>query len=234
LSSPPDPAEIVRWDGVAKVFPGPDQVIGLHPTNLVLRRFDFVSITGPSGAGKSTMLNLLGLIDTPSSGQVRMGGEPLHDLRESHLSRVRSRDIAFVFQAFHLMESRSVLENVALALTYRGVPRAAREDAARRAIDQVGLGHRRDMPTSVLSGGERQRVALARAFTAAPRLLLCDEPTGNLDPENGRQILDLLDEVNATGTCVVVVTHDEEAARRAHLRWRIDGGRVARVPEGAR
>jgi ABC-type lipoprotein export system ATPase subunit len=216
----------VRWTGVGKVFPGPGEVVGLHPTDLVLRRFDFVSITGPSGAGKSTLLNLLGLIDTPTSGQVFIGAEPVQDMRESHMAHLRSRDIAFVFQAFHLMESRSMLENVALALTYRGVPRAAREEAAQWAIDQVGLSHRKDMPTSVLSGGERQRVALARAFTASPRLLLCDEPTGNLDPSNAHQILDLLAQINATGTCVVMVSHDQELAQRAPSRWRIENGRV--------
>lgn len=219
----PDHDCLVRWDAVSRRYDTHDGA-GLAPTSLTVRRGDYISIVGPSGAGKSTLLNLLGLIDSPTSGRRQQWGVDLESLSEPRLAALRSRRVAFVFQSFHLLDSRSVLENVALALVYRGVPRARRLADAADALEQVGLTHRADKPAETLSGGERQRAAVARALVSRPDLLLCDEPTGNLDADNAGQVLALLRQVHALGTTVVVVTHDDRAAAEASSCWRIEQG----------
>lgn len=190
---------------------------------------DHVAITGPSGAGKSTMLNILGLLDRPSTGEYLFDGEPTSRLSERRRSALRATQIGFVFQAFHLLPGRSVLENVSMAFLYGTVPRAERRERARDSLDRVGLSHRVEFQPGTLSGGERQRVAIARAVCTEPRLLLADEPTGNLDRANSEEILALFDELNADGLTVVTITHDQRVADRARRRVRIEQGRLTEL-----
>jgi putative ABC transport system ATP-binding protein len=183
----------------------------------------FVAIVGPSGSGKSTLLNLLGALDRPTSGSVRLEGRDVASLSDAQLARLRNSTIGFVFQQFHLLARTSALDNVALPLVYAGVPRGERNARAREALEAVGLDHRLDHHPTELSGGEQQRVAIARALVTNPRLLLADEPTGNLDTATGAAVMQLLERLNAErGTALVVITHDPEVAGRAprqiHLR----------------
>ena len=173
------------------------------------------------------MLNLLGLLDRPSVGEYRLDGALTGDLSEDERAAVRARFIGFVFQSFHLMSRRTVLENVLMPMLYSGVPRAEREPRAREALARVGLSHRVDFSPQSLSGGERQRVAVARAVVSGPRLLLADEPTGNLDERTSAEVMGLFEELNADGLTLVVITHDNAVAERASRGIRIDDGRVS-------
>ena len=215
---------------VTRSFPGPPEVQALKGVNVSVADGEYVSIIGPSGSGKSTMLNILGLLDRPTVGEYRLGGVLTGALSEDERAAVRARQLGFVFQAFHLMSRRSVLENVQLPMLYNGTPRAEREPRAREALDQVGLGHRVDFLPGTLSGGERQRVAVARAVASRPRVLLADEPTGNLDQTTSAEIMDLFEELHADGLTLMVITHDGAVARRATRRIRIADGRVSEAP----
>lgn len=215
---------ILSWRGVTRTFPGSPEVHALRPTDFDVIKGEFHSIIGQSGSGKSTMLNLLGLLDTPTSGKYTLLGQNTEEMNDPKRSDLRLHSIAYIFQSFYLLDKRSVIENVALPLTYRGLPLQQRRAAAEVAIERVGLSHRIDADTNTLSGGERQRVAIARAIVGDPQLLLCDEPTGNLDSDNANHILDMIEEINESGTAVIVVTHDERAARRASKRWRLQSG----------
>jgi putative ABC transport system ATP-binding protein len=181
---------------------------------------------GPSGSGKTTLLEILGCLSQPSSGTYRFGGAALGELGETERARLRGRAIGFVFQAFNLLPRLTLAENVELPLLYQRVPRAERRVRAREALARVGLAHRARHRPSHVSGGERQRAAIARALVTRPALLLGDEPTGNLDSETGREILDLLGEIHQGGATVVVVTHDASIAARAERRLRIRDGRI--------
>ncbi|MFJ5829694.1 ABC transporter ATP-binding protein [Streptomyces sp. NPDC093089] len=199
---------------VGLTYPGPPPVEALRPCELAVFGGEFVTVVGPSGSGKSTFLNIVGLLDTPTTGSYLLDGVDTGRLGDGERTALRGRRIGFVFQAFHLMPHRSARENVELALVYGGVPRRERPRRAREALDRVGLGHRTEALPTRMSGGERQRVAVARALVAEPSLLLCDEPTGNLDTGNAEAVLRLLEALNAEGVTVVLVTHDPAVAAR--------------------
>jgi putative ABC transport system ATP-binding protein len=217
---------IVELEGVGRAFAGAVPVEALKPTDLVIERGDYVAVTGRSGSGKSTLLHLLGLLDRPTAGRYRLDGDDVSALDDRGLTARRASAIGFVFQAFHLLEHRTVEDNVGLGLMYRGVPRDERVDRARSALDRVGLDHRASFRPAVLSGGERQRVAIARAVVADPELLLADEPTGNLDSVTANDVLDVFDELHSAGQTVVVVTHEALVAERCKRRLRLADGRL--------
>lgn len=213
-------------DGVARTYPGDPPTAALAPTSLTIRRGEFVSVVGPSGSGKSTLLNLLGLLDAPTTGRYFLSGRETSHLTETQRTMARSRAIGFVFQASHLVSYRTAFENVELGLLYQGVPRATRLQASIQALQQVGLADRIRATPDTLSGGERQRVAIARALATSPEVLLCDEPTGNLDTDNTSLILDLLDALNRQGVTIIVITHDPNVAVRAHRTVALKDGQV--------
>jgi len=217
---------LIELDAVTKSFPGPPPVEVLHSTSLRLEAGGYTSIVGPSGSGKSTLLNLLGLLDRPTGGAYRFDGVETTELSDGERTALRARSIGFVFQSFHLIPERTVLENVLLSTLYSGVPREERVEAALRAIDRVGLAHRAGFTPVTLSGGERQRVAVARATMTSPRLLLADEPTGNLDQNTSGQVMELFEELNADGMAVMIITHDAAVAARARRVIRIVDGSV--------
>ncbi|WP_432547153.1 ABC transporter ATP-binding protein [Kineococcus sp. SYSU DK004] len=220
---------LVELRDVTRSFPGPPEVQALKAVNLTVRAGDYVSVVGPSGSGKSTMLNVLGLVDRPSVGEYLLGGVRTGDLDEAGRSALRASRIGFVFQAFHLLPRRTVLENVLLPMLYSGTPRAQREERALAALERVGMSHRLGASPATLSGGERQRVAVARAVVTRPALLLADEPTGNLDEDTTADVMGLLEELNGDGISVVVITHDADVADRADRALRIAGGRLSEV-----
>lgn len=220
---------VVELAGIGRTFEGASEVHALDGVDLSVEAGEFVAIVGPSGSGKSTLLNLLGLLDRPSRGTYRLNGLDTADLGEGARTALRGRRIGFVFQSFHLLAHRTVTENVMLGMLYQGVPRSERRARAMAALDRVGLAHRVDFQPATLSGGERQRVAVARAVAASPSLLLCDEPTGNLDSATSSAILELFEELHAEGQTVILITHDEHVSERAPRRVRITDGRLAEV-----
>lgn len=218
--------DVIRLRDVSRVFPAEPPVYALSHVSLRVRAGDYLAVVGPSGSGKSTLLNTLGLLDRPTSGSYELDGIETTGLRDGMRTRLRGHRIGFVFQAFHLLAGRTVLENVMLALLYGGGPRANRRRMAEAALAKVGMTHRADFPPERLSGGERQRVAIARAIVRDPSLLLCDEPTGNLDSRNTEMILDLFDELRRQGHTIVVITHEDQVSARADRRVRIIDGRL--------
>ncbi|MGC5221969.1 ABC transporter ATP-binding protein [Micromonospora sp. DT81.3] len=220
---------LVELRDVTRSFVGPPEVQALKGVNLSVLPGDYISIVGPSGSGKSTMLNILGLLDRPSVGEYRLAGALTAELSEDDRAAVRATSIGFVFQAFHLMPQRSVLDNVLMPMLYSGVPRGEREARARGALDRVGLSHRVDFMPGTLSGGEKQRVAVARAVVSGPRMLLADEPTGNLDGTTSGEVMGLFEELNADGLTLIVITHDAAVAERAARTMRIADGRLSEV-----
>ena len=218
------PEKVLELRGIGRQYGTDPAVHALVDIDLSLYRGDWLSITGPSGAGKSTLLNIIGCLDTPTSGRYLIDGIDTTSLTDDERAGLRSRRIGFVFQSFHLLPYRSVLENVMLAEVYRNEPLSGRRERAMAAIERVGLAHRANFLPSKLSGGERQRVAIARALVGSPSLLLCDEPTGNLDSKSSASILDFFAELNAGGLTLAIVTHDENVARRARRRVHIVDG----------
>jgi putative ABC transport system ATP-binding protein len=217
-------APVIELDGLARTYPGPPPVPALRPASLLIEEGDYVAVTGPSGSGKSTLLHLLGLLDTPTAGRYLLDGLDTSTLGDKDRSALRGRRIGVVFQAFHLLPYRTALENVLLAQLYNNTPRGARLQAATGALEEVGLGHRLDALPTTLSGGEAQRVAIARALVNSPALLLCDEPTGNLDSANAAALMGLLDQLNASGYTIVVITHDRAVAAHATRTIAISDG----------
>lgn len=198
----------------------------LWQVDLSIEAAEFVSITGPSGCGKSTLLSILGLMDTPSSGQLLLNGLDTTQFSLWQRARLRNELIGFVFQSFHLVGNLTAVDNVALPLSYAGVPKSQRRKVAAEALERVDMHHRLNHYPSQLSGGQQQRIAVARAIVSDPKLILADEPTGNLDSENGMQIMQLLREVHLQGTTVCLVTHDERHADFADRKIRLLDGQV--------
>ena len=208
---------------------GEQTVEALRGVDLDIQRGDFIAIAGPSGSGKSTLLHLLGLIDSPSGGEVRVRGRAAQSLGIERRAALRLRTLGFVFQAFNLLQMLTARQNVEIALALAGVGRRERRSRARALLEAVGLGERLDHRPVQLSGGERQRVAIARALANEPDVVLADEPTGNLDSATGREIVDLLEQLNAAGQTIVMVTHNLEIARRARRLLLMRDGEVREV-----
>ena len=233
---PPDPdagpdvvPPVVALRSVWRVFPSEPPVEALRDVDLEVSSGDYVAVVGPSGSGKSTLLNVLGLLDRPTAGTYLIDGIDTSTLSDPERAAVRGRRIGFVFQSFHLLSHRTVEENVMLAELYRGSKRSGRYERAIEALRQVGLGHRIGFQPTRLSGGERQRVAIARALVGQPSLLLCDEPTGNLDSANTRSVLELFDDLRARGLTLLVITHDDSVAARAERRVHMVDGELTEV-----
>lgn len=205
---------------------GSEDVHALNEVTLQIDQGEHIAVVGPSGSGKSTLLNILGCLDRPTSGSYRFSGREVADLGEAELSLLRQRWIGFVFQFFHLLPRLDAVGNVEVPMIFSGMGREDRRKRARRALEAVGLGHRMAHKPEELSGGERQRVAIARSVVMGPRLLLADEPTGNLDRHSAEEIMELIEEMNAEGLTLIVVTHDPEIARRADRIIRLEDGRV--------
>ena len=218
---------LIRLEGVKKVFLTDEiETHALSSIHLEIKKGEYVSIAGPSGCGKSTLLSILGLLDTPSDGTYILNGRPAQGLSLAERARVRNREIGFIFQSFNLIGDLTVFENVELPLTYRGMPAAERRSRANEALERVGMSHRAKHLPAQLSGGQQQRVAVARALSGSPAVLLADEPTGNLDSRNGEAVMKLLAELHATGSTIVMVTHDARFARNADRTIHIYDGRV--------
>ncbi|MEV4706536.1 ABC transporter ATP-binding protein [Actinoplanes sp. NPDC049316] len=217
-------SEVLALERVTRQYPG--GVTALDDVSLVVTRGELLGIVGPSGSGKSTLLNIMGTLDLPSRGIVRIGGEDVTRLSDRRLSDLRGARLGFVFQQFHLTEGSTAVENVATGLLYAGVARRRRRRLAEQALERVGLGHRlRHLPHQ-LSGGEKQRVAIARAVVNEPDVILADEPTGALDTATGDSVLDLLTELHADGATIAVITHDTDVAARLPRRVTVRDGRI--------
>ncbi len=219
---------LIEVTAVERSFPGGDEPLRvLRGVTFRIDRGEYVSIIGPSGSGKSTLMYQLGCLDTPTAGSVRLAGYDVGELDDAELAALRNQFIGFVFQSFNLLPRTTAVDNVALPLRYAGVGRRERRERARSALERVGLAARAEHSPERLSGGECQRVAIARAIVTNPALLLCDEPTGNLNQKTGRDIIDVFEKLNAeTGTTVIVVTHDMSIARRSRRVIRIVDGVV--------
>ncbi len=218
---------MIHLQGLTKVFVTDEvETHALAGIHIDIQRGEYVSISGPSGCGKSTLLAILGLLDSPSSGTYTLNNTPVQDLKLSERARIRNREIGFIFQAFNLIGDLNVYENVELPLTYRGMSSSDRRERVHRALERVGMSHRIKHYPSQLSGGQQQRVAVARALAGDPSILLADEPTGNLDSQNGEQVMELLRELHRGGATICMVTHDERYARHADRSIHLFDGQV--------
>jgi putative ABC transport system ATP-binding protein len=221
----PDPP-VVELRGVGRTYGADPPVEALRGVDLIVERGDAISIAGPSGSGKSTLLNIVGCLDRQTAGSYLMDGIEVESLDEGGRAALRGQRIGFIFQTFNLLAHRTALENVALSEVYVGHSREGRRERALAALERVGIGNRSDFMPAKLSGGQQQRVAIARALVGEPSLLLCDEPTGNLDSVNTRAVLELFDELVAEGMTILIITHDDEVAQRMPRRTRIVDGHL--------
>lgn len=221
------PEEIIRIEGLNKWYTiGEETVKALNGVDLTIQRNEYVALMGPSGSGKSTLMNILGCLDTPTSGSYRLNGPDVAGLSDNELAEIRNRQIGFVFQTFNLLPRYSALENVALPLVYAGIPKEQRNKRAAEVLQQVGLADRMQHKPNELSGGQRQRVAVARALVNTPAIILADEPTGNLDTKTSHEIMRLFHDIHQLGNTIILVTHEEDIARHAHRIVRMRDGVV--------
>jgi putative ABC transport system ATP-binding protein len=229
MSALPDaaPAHLIEMHALTRVYQlGPQEIFALRGVDLTIEQGEYVAIMGPSGSGKSTLMNIIGCLDTPTSGSYLLDGVPVETLDDDQLAAIRNRKIGFVFQTFNLLARTTALQNVELPLVYARVPRAERRRLAEEALEAVGLADRMSHQPNELSGGQRQRVAVARALVNKPSLLLADEPTGNLDSQTGREILDLFRELHSRGNSILIVTHEDDVAQEAKRTIRLRDGHV--------
>jgi putative ABC transport system ATP-binding protein len=226
---------LIKMDGVKKVFYTDEvETHALEEIHLEIRKGEYISIAGPSGCGKSTLLSILGLLDSPSDGAYMLNGQPVAKLTISERTRIRNREIGFIFQAFNLIGDLTVYENVELPLTYRGTGTAERKQKVQHALERVGMAHRLRHYPSQLSGGQQQRVAVARALVGDPLILMADEPTGNLDSKNGEAVMELLRDLHRNGATVCMVTHDQRYADFAERMIHLFDGRIVQESKEAR
>jgi putative ABC transport system ATP-binding protein len=223
---PSDERTVLALSNVTKTYPGTPPVHAIRGLDLDIRAGELVAIVGPSGSGKSTLLHVIGTLDRATSGTVSVAGYDVDDLNDKQLSSLRSRHIGFVFQQFFLLAGETALDNVADGLLYTGMPLSNRRALAEQALAQVGLAHRMSHEATKLSGGERQRVAIARALIGSPDIILADEPTGNLDSKSGEDVVRLIENLNADGATIAVITHDHEIAARFPRRVSLLDGRI--------
>ncbi len=220
-------AQIIHLSNITRVYDmGAEQIHALESISVQISKNEYVAVMGPSGSGKSTLMNILGCLDTPTSGLYELNGTNVSEMNDNELARVRNKEIGFVFQTFNLLPRSDALHNVELPLVYGGVPRDVRRQLARQALEQVGLGDRTHHKPNELSGGQRQRVAIARALVNKPSIMLADEPTGNLDTKTGDEIMGLLEELHRRGNTIIIVTHEEYIAEHAHRIIRLRDGKV--------
>lgn len=222
---------MIRTENISKVFRTSEvETVALNHVSLEVKEGEFIAVMGPSGCGKSTLLNILGLLDNPTEGSYKLGGEEVALLKEKERTRVRKGKLGFVFQSFNLIDELNVYENVELPLTYLGYKSGERKQMVTQMLQRMNLGHRAKHFPQQLSGGQQQRVAIARAVITTPQLILADEPTGNLDSKNGAEVMNLLTELNKEGTTIVMVTHSQHDASFAHRVIHLfDGSIVANV-----
>jgi putative ABC transport system ATP-binding protein len=219
--------EVIRLESIVKNYKiGTILVEALRSVSLVIRKNEFVALMGPSGSGKSTLMNILGCLDTPTSGSYFLNGQDVSKLDDNALAEIRNGEIGFVFQTFNLLPRSTALENVMLPLIYAGIGKAKRMELAKSTLEEVKLGDRMAHRPNELSGGQRQRVAIARALVNHPSIILADEPTGNLDSKTSVEILGLLEEIHRIGNTVIIVTHEEDIAQHAHRIIRLMDGRI--------
>ncbi len=218
-------SRVIELRDITRDFPLGHEIIKvLKGINLDIERGEYVAFMGPSGSGKSTLMNLLGCLDTPTSGNYILNGKDVSKMSDDELAEIRNKEIGFVFQTFNLLPRTTALENVALPMVYAGASKSARTERATEVLKNVGLADRMDHKPNQLSGGQRQRVAVGRALVNSPSIILADEPTGNLDSKTSLEIMHLFDEIHQAGNTVIVVTHEEEVAKHAHRVIRLKDG----------
>ena len=218
---------LIQARDLRKTYHVGDQVVhALDGLDLDIRANEYVALMGPSGSGKSTLMNMLGCLDSPTSGSYILNGQDVSRLEDDALAEIRNREIGFVFQTFNLLPRYTALENVALPMVYAGIAKTERQERAREVLDQVGLGDRMDHRPNELSGGQRQRVAVGRALVMRPSIILADEPTGHLDTATSEEVMELFGDIQKAGNTVILVTHEEDIAAYAHRTVRLRDGRV--------
>jgi putative ABC transport system ATP-binding protein len=221
------PAHLIEMRELTRVYQlGPQEIYALRGVDLVIENGEYVAIMGPSGSGKSTIMNIIGCLDRPTSGRYLLDGIPVESMDDDELAAIRNKKIGFVFQTFNLLARTTALQNVELPLVYAKIPKAERREMAEEALAAVGLKERMNHQPNELSGGQRQRVAIARALVNKPSLLLADEPTGNLDSQTGREILDLFRDLHSRGNSIIMVTHEDDVAQEAKRIIHIRDGKV--------
>jgi putative ABC transport system ATP-binding protein len=225
----PDAGTVIRTDDLWRTYVmGAEEVHALRGVSFEVKRGEYMAIMGPSGSGKSTLMNLIGCLDTPSSGQYWLNGKLVSEMDDDELAHIRNKEIGFVFQTFNLLPRATALHNVELPLIYNGTPRAQRIEMAKLALQRVDLANRMDHKPNELSGGQRQRVAIARALVNNPSIILADEPTGNLDSQTSQEIMGLFNELHKQGNTIILVTHEPDIAEHAHRVLHILDGRINR------